>query len=212
MNGAVHILDLSAHAMASTAQNFKAFATTEKKTSSTFATLERHEGAITCLALLSTNVIVSGGKDGTVRFWDESSRSCIKIVTPWQSNSAIIPVSDLLVVSEMNELENETNYDLQPFELHRKRKEHENLVFSLAKRKCDESFEFDEDIGLKRYRLMKGYADGREQSGSSSQQSDDLTKLKLELDEAKNTIKRWQNVNNKLVTKMKKLGNNGTKS
>jgi len=64
---------------------------TPSSTSSYISELRGHQGEVTCLAVLEENdkdnLLASGGTDGSIRFWDLSSRCCMKTVFPWSSTS-----------------------------------------------------------------------------------------------------------------------------
>lgn len=53
--------------------------------------LQGHEGALTCLKLLEdgdTELLISGGQDGSVRVWDIKSRCCVKTLYPWSASGS----------------------------------------------------------------------------------------------------------------------------
>lgn len=278
-SGTIHIVDLDDYAMHRTAQlgattvrrrqideshRQKVFGTDDNEGADEtpyLVELHGHGRAVTALSVFSDEAsssssaqdwLVSGDEAGTLRVWDLSARSCVRVVHPWSHSGSKVtsatttanhPVTSINVLEESTDLstsagglfagvaatagrnnsgsknqsatnlitplqrfaqQDSTSALAVPF-LHPTRNL-ENSVWNVAS--DSSTFSFAAALSSKRQRLeQKGGVQIKRQptdnkTSSSTKESEKISSLETELEEARATIERWESVNNKLMERL----------
>lgn len=193
-----------------------------------------HEGEITCLALLEEaddDLLISGGDDGSIRVWDIQSRCCSRTIYPWSTTGNGKEITKASSCSSITIIPRESiesrGGDVFSAATSSSSKQNTNII-NLFKplqrypRSNDDSSDKVEHItnivqrssaimktsptGLSRPTAKRKRTENVrvDRSNISAELENENERLKSELASAKETIERWQKVNNKLAIKLKK--------
>lgn len=177
---------------------------------------------------MAAGKLISGAENGEVRIWDLASRSSIKVLTPFASeslseNSSMCSISGILLNEVIDRKDDklfsskrkanigqkELNY--QPFQRFQKTSTDTELSNSrlLLPPKSLRNFNTT-TVSLMRPSFIdcsrkKLKIPDQSTLSANNNTNEEMARLKEALAEAENKVIRWEKVNNKLATKLKKL-------
>ena len=222
VNGDIYSIDLTAQAAKETAESAKFLSQTNQERSLT--SLKGHNRPVTALSVVDEKLI-SGAENGEVRIWDLASRSSIKVLTPFASetsseNSPNCPISGI-IFSEVNDRDDVKLFSskrkanisqrelcFQPFQRFKKQNiqndtSSSQLLLPLKVLHDHNMLSFIEPTFVEYPRVKKFKLDQPIEASNNS--NEEIVLLKEALAEAEGKVKRWEKVNNKLAAKLKKV-------
>lgn len=164
-----------------------------------------HEYEITSLKLLKNNILISGDKNGFIRIWDINELCTIRVFQAWNDDG--YRISNIMDMSLCNNNHSCNNNNIiappPPLQKYANDNGNETLLL-LPKSNKRKSIVMDEEYKMNLLKQCKEFYSSSSSSNENKEKDEEIIKLKKELNEAKLTIKRWENVNTKLMTKLNK--------
>lgn len=172
--------------------------------------------------------LISGSENGEMRIWDLSTRCSTKVLNPFASessseNSTSCTISGILVKQENKNSEQklllskkkasmaQKYLSYQPLQRFQKNVQHNDSqsctlllsptpFYDKKEQFSTQNYNLSYDRIAKRQKLVRT----TQSDESSSKLEDEVKRLKKELSDAESKIARWEKVNNKLASKLKK--------